>query len=137
MTLNQKTAYVIETGESPFAVTIDVSGHTIQGDEPAATGGKNLGPSPYDLLLAALGECTTMTVRWYAQSKNWPLEKVEVRLTHHKEERTTDVFTKEIILHGQQLSEEQRIRLIEIASKCPIQKTLESTPYIITFAEKQ
>jgi putative redox protein len=76
------TAHIVETGDSVFAVSIDVSGHQLIGDEPADQGGANLGPAPYDLLLAALGECTAMTVRWYARQQNWPLERVEVTLTH-------------------------------------------------------
>lgn len=77
-------ATVAETGESLYAVNINVSGHTLKGDEPVASGGGNLGPAPYDLLLAALGECMAMTVRWYAKQQNWPLEKVEVNLTYQK-----------------------------------------------------
>lgn len=124
-------AHVKETGESAFAVDIDVSGHHFKGDEPVEDGGGNLGPSPYDTLLAALGECTAMTVRWYARQQQWPLDKVEVRLTHHKEGRQ-DVFVKSIMLHGNQLTEEQRAKLIEIAAKCPVQRTLEGTPSILT-----
>ena len=87
------TAKVTETGESAYAVDIEVSGYRLKGDEPVLSGGGGLGPSPYDTLLAALGECTAMTVRWYAKQQNWPLEKVSVVLTHHKEGRT-DIFTK-------------------------------------------
>ena len=130
-------AHVAETGESAFAVTISVSGHVLKGDETEGAGGKNLGPAPYDLLLAALGECTAMTVRWVARQKNWPLEKVEVALTHRKEKREgqkfpVDVFTKKITLHAPELSEEQRARLIDAAAKCPVQRTLEGTPEIRT-----
>ncbi len=128
-------AYVAETGESVFAVDIEVSGHHIKGDEPIESGGKNLGLAPYDTLLAALGECTVMTVRWYARQQKWPLDKVEVKLTHHKENKQ-DIFTKEITLHGSTLSEEQRKKLIEIAAKCPVQRTLEDTPTISTLAAK-
>ncbi len=130
-------AHVIETGESAYAVDIDVSGHPIKGDEPLDAGGGNLGPAPYDTLLAALGECTAMTVRWYALRQNWPLDKVEVKLTHHKEvsagsKNKIDHFTKEIILHGSALTDEQRAKLIEVAAKCPVQRTLEGTPIIET-----
>lgn len=130
-------AHIKETGQSAFAVTIDVSGHTLTGDEPGAEGGKNLGPAPYDLLLAALGECTSMTIRWYAKQKNWPLDKVEVALTHQKQKIDgqpfkVDVFTKTITLHGPQLDATQRTKLFEIADKCPVQRTLESTPQIRT-----
>lgn len=124
-------AHVSETGESAFAVDIEVSGHHIKGDEPMDNGGKNLGPSPYDVLLSALGECTAMTVRWYALQQKWPLDKVEVQLTHHKEGRQ-DVFTKAVTVYGTQLTNEQRARLVEIAAKCPVQRTLEGTPIIKT-----
>ena len=66
----QLSATVTETGESLYAKNINVSGHALKGDEPAASGGGNLGPAPYDMLLAALGECTAMTVRWYAKQQN-------------------------------------------------------------------
>jgi putative redox protein len=124
-------AHIEETGQSTFAVLINVSGHKFVGDEPEDAGGHNLGPAPYDTLLAALGECTAMTVRWYAQRQKWPLEKVEVNLTHHKDNKQ-DVFSKKIILHGDQLSDDQRKTLIEIAAKCPVQRTLEGTPIIKT-----
>jgi len=127
-------AHVIENGESAYAVDIDVSGHRIKGDEPVEAGGADLGPAPYDTLLAALGECTAMTVRWYARQKGLPLEKVEVKLSHRKGEGKKDFFTKEIILHGNSLTEEQRRKLIEIAAKCPVQRTLESGSVIETHA---
>lgn len=126
-----RTAHVIENGESAFCVDITVSGFPIKGDEPVDAGGLNLGPSPYDTLLAALGECTCMTVRWFARQQNWPLDKVEVHMTHHKEGRT-DNFTKAITLHGNALTAEQRDKLVEIAAKCPVQRTLEGTPVIET-----
>lgn len=122
---------VAETGESAFAVDIEVSGHHIKGDEPVGAGGGNLGPAPFDLLLAALGECTAMTVRWFAKRENWPLDKVEVRLTHHKENRI-DTYTKQIILHGDQLTPEQRSKLVDAAAKCPVHRSLEATPVITT-----
>jgi putative redox protein len=133
--MNEKiiSAHVIETGESAFAVNIAVSGHKIKGDEPVDAGGGDLGPSPYDVLTAALGECTAMTVRWYARQHQWPLDKVEVNLTHHKE-GVQDFFSKEVILHGADLTSEQHARLIAIAGKCPVHKTLEGTPIIETRA---
>jgi len=125
------SAHVIETGESAYAASISVSGHTIIGDEPVAFGGGNLGPAPYDLLLAALGECTAMTVRWYAIQQKWPLTKVEVKLTHQKINKV-DTFEKEIIIHGDALSDEQRRKLVDVAAKCPVQRTLESDVVIKT-----
>ncbi len=130
-------AHVVETGESAFAVNIDVSGHRLVGDEPLTKGGGDLGPAPYDLLLAALGECTAMTVRWYARQQIWPLERVEVSLTHAKvgvEGRSakTDHFVKTIRVFGNGLTQEQRDKLIAVAARCPVQRTLEGTPVITT-----
>jgi len=130
-------AYVTENGQSPYGVTLQVSGHTLQGDEPVSFGGGNTGPAPYDLLLAALGECTAITIRWYAKQHDWPLEKVEVRLTHHKETiegqaGKKDVFEKQITLYGDALTDDQRKKLHDVAAKCPIQRTLEATPVIRT-----
>lgn len=127
------SAHVVETGENTYAVDINVSGHTIKGDEPIDAGGGNLGPAPFDLLTAALGECTAMTVRWYAKQHEWPLDKVEVKLTHHKD-GTQDIFKKQVILHGADLTEEQRARLIAIAAKCPVHKTITTSPIIETSA---
>ena len=130
-TKSTTTAHITETGDSDFAVTISVSGHTLKGDEPEYAGGKNLGPAPYDYLTAALGECTAMTVRWYALQQKWPLEKVEVTLSHRKEGRQ-DIFEKTITITGAVLTDDQRAKLIEVAAKCPVQRTLEGTPSIIT-----
>lgn len=124
-------ATVAETGESLYAVNIIVSGHMLKGDEPVASGGGNLGPAPYDMLLAALGECTAMTVRWYAKQQNWPLEKVEVNLTYQKIDKV-DVFEKEVIVHGDALTPDQRKKLVDVAAKCPVQRTLESDVVIRT-----
>lgn len=130
-------AHVTETGESAFAVRIEVSGHVLTGDEPVDVGGADLGPAPYDLLLAALGECTAMTVRLYARQKGWPLDHVSVSLTHRKggvagQPVWTDNFTKTVHLHGDALSDEQRARLIEVAGKCPVHRTLENAAVIAT-----
>lgn len=124
-------AHIVETGKSAFSVAIDVSGFALTGDEPVDAGGGNLGPAPYDLLLAALGECTAMTVRWYARKQGWPLDKVEVSLTHHKDNKT-DVFSKKITITGDSLTADQRAKLIEVAAKCPVQRTLEGTPLVRT-----
>jgi putative redox protein len=125
------SASVTETGESLYAVNINVSGHTLKGDEPLASGGGNLGPAPYDMLLAALGECTAMTVRWYAKQQNWPLEKVEINLTYQKIDKV-NVFEKEVIVHGDALTPDQRKKLVDVAAKCPVQRTLESDVVIRT-----
>ena len=103
-------------------------------DEPAAYGGGNEGPSPYDYLLAALGACTGMTLQVYARSKGWPLEQVVVRLFHQKvhaddcsdcpeKNRQIDSIVREVELSGE-LDESQQQRLLEIAERCPVHRTL-------------
>jgi uncharacterized OsmC-like protein/pimeloyl-ACP methyl ester carboxylesterase len=127
---------VSETGEGTFPQRIRVGRHEFRADEPVSYGGTDSGPSPYDLLTAALGACTSMTLRLYAQRKGWPLEHVSVRLRHHKvhaqdcadcETKTgkVDVIDRELFVQGP-LDEEQRARLIEIADRCPVGRTLES-----------
>lgn len=129
--------HISETGESPFAVRIESGQHRIIGDEPASTGGNDLGLAPYQLLAAALGECTAMTVRWYARNHDWPVEHVAVDVTHQKtsvEGRPgkTDVFHKIVRLRGDALSDDQKARLIDVAAKCPVQRTLEASAVIST-----
>lgn len=131
------SAYVSETGASGFAVRIVTGRHSLTGDEPVAMGGADLGPNPYQLLASALGECTAMTVRWVARQKNWPLEKVSVMVTHRKgvaEGRTgkTDLFDKAVTLEGPLLTQEQRTSLLDAATKCPVQRTLEGQVTITT-----
>ncbi len=142
MTEETRSAHVEENGDSAYAVTIQVSGHELYGDEPVSSGGGNTGPAPYDMLLAALGECTALTVRWYAKQQNWPLEKVEVNLTHHQNIvqgglGKTDFFEKRVTLHGASLSDDQRKKLYDVAAKCPVQRTLEGAPIIKTQGDTQ
>ena len=113
--------------------------HFLRADEPLNYGGKDLGPSPYDLLLMSLGACTSMTLRMYANLKKLPLEDVSVRLIHervHAEDcvdckSKVERITRRISLHGE-LTGEQRGKLLEIADKCPVHRTLESDPQIVT-----
>ncbi|NYF30611.1 OsmC family protein [Sphingopyxis sp. JAI108] len=128
---------VSETGQSPFAVRIEMGAQEILGDEPAAAGGGGLGPNPFDLLVAALAECTAMTVRWYARRHDLPLEHVEVVVDHTRRlvagaAEPVDVFDKVVFLRGPALDEEQRARLIDAAAHCPIQRLLEGSPLINT-----
>src|SRR5262249_38007703 len=127
---------IVESGPLKFAQKITAGPHLIAADEPTEFGGNDSGPNPYELLLAALGACTSMTVRMYADRKQWPLEKVHVSLSHARihAEDCADCETKvgmvdridaEISFTGN-LSAEQRSKLLEIANKCPVHRTLVS-----------
>ncbi|HEU5103569.1 MAG TPA: OsmC family protein [Roseiflexaceae bacterium] len=116
---------------------IDAGAHTFYADEPADVGGDDAGPDPYELLLGALGACTSMTLQMYARRKGWPLEDVEVRLRHQRDytrdcedcdtqPTQIDRIERRITLKGQ-LDEAQRTRLLEIAEKCPVHRTLTGT----------
>lgn len=133
---------VTETGDGPFAQRITAGRHVLAADEPPSIGGKDSGPTPYDLLLAGLGACTAMTVRMYAGRKKWPLERVSVELSHEKihaqdcadcetQEGRIDRIERRIAFAGA-LDAEQRQRLLEIADKCPVHRTLESEVKVVT-----
>lgn len=132
----------VRTPSEGFYTDMFVNGHNLPADEPIAYGGTNRGPTPYDYLQAALGACTTMTIQMYARRKNWPLRDAVVRLRHEKIhardcndcEHTAnkiDHFVRELELTGE-LTPEQRQKLLEIADKCPVHKTLESKARIET-----
>ena len=115
---------VVHGSAKGFAQEITVGGHRLLADETIALGGTDTGPGPYDLLSAALGTCTSMTVSLYARRKQWPLEAVTVKVRYSKNEGK-DRFDRDIELHGP-VNEEQRARLLEIANKCPVHRTLTS-----------
>jgi uncharacterized OsmC-like protein/alpha/beta superfamily hydrolase len=138
---------VTETGNGKFQQRISYGGvHEGLADEPESYGGGNTGPAPYDLLLAGLGACTTMTVRMYAERKNLPLDRVSVTLRHGKihakdcetcetAEGRVDRIERRIRLDGD-LTDDQRSKLMEIADKCPVHRTLHSEVLIETALEK-
>jgi putative redox protein len=133
MSEHETVVTVRETGKGTFTQEVKAGAHTITTDEPKDVGGLDEGPAPYDLLLMSLGSCTSMTVRMYANQKKWPLERISVKLTHHKETGADnvkrDIITRDITLEGP-LDEAQRARLLDIANKCPIHRTLENKPTI-------
>lgn len=130
-----RIAHIAETGDTRFSISIDVSGFALEGDEPLDMGGGNKAPSPYDYLLAALGSCTVMTMRWYAHQKNWPLDRAEATISHEKR-NGQDVFIKKLRVYGDTLTSEQHTKLLEVAAKCPVQKTLTSDIIVETYWEE-
>ena len=134
---NTKPADVVVSGNASGFLQEVVSGaHHLQADEPVSAGGSDVAPGPYDYLLIALGVCTSMTVGLYARRKQWPLENITVSLRHSRihakdceecetKEGMLDRIETEIELTGS-LSSEQRAKLMEIAAKCPVHRTLKS-----------
>jgi putative redox protein len=127
---------VVRGSATGFAQTVSVGNHRLAVDEPLDVGGTDTGPGPYELLLAALGSCTSMTVALYARRKEWPLEAVTVRLRHSRiyakdcedcesETGMLDEIERQIEFLGP-LDEPQRSKLREIADKCPVHRTLTS-----------
>jgi putative redox protein len=123
---------VRETGGGKFQLEIHAGGVSFLADEPASAGGLGSGPTPYDLLGSALGACTAMTLRLYADKKGWPLKSVKVRVVHRRGGlEAKDRFAREIVLEGD-LAPEQRSRLIEIANRCPVHQTLDRGSDVVT-----
>jgi putative redox protein len=139
------TVVVAATGTGPFEQALLDGRHSLLADEPVSAGGGDSGPGPYELLLMALGSCTSMTVHLYAARKKWPLEQVVVRLKHAKvhaedcvdcEKPTAkiDRIDKSLEFLGP-LDDAQRSRLAEIADQCPVHRTLTSKIDIRTVLE--
>ncbi|MCP3143915.1 alpha/beta fold hydrolase [Pyxidicoccus xibeiensis] len=136
---------VHEAGEGRFAQDIRVGTHRLRSDEPLRVGGDDTGPTPYGLLLAALGACTAMTLRMYAAQKGWPLEHVHVQLSHDKvhakdcaecetKEGRVDQLKRSVKVSGP-LTQEQRAKLLVMADRCPVHRTLESEVDVRTVLE--
>lgn len=130
------TVVVTDAGAGRYAQRITAGKHVLLADEPLANGGDDAGPNPYDLLLSALGTCTAMTLRMYAERKQIPLTRTTVRLRHDRihaqdcadcetEKGMISEITREIHLEGD-LTDEQRQQLMVIADRCPVHRTLTS-----------
>ena len=127
---------IVRGTAADFSQKIEIGSHHLTADEPVSFGGSDTGSSPYDLILAALGACTSMTIGLYARKRKWPLENITVSLRHSKihaadceecetKEGRIDRIELDIYLDGA-LTDEQRAKLMEIAEKCPVHQTLTS-----------
>jgi putative redox protein len=136
---------VVQTGNGKFGTEVHTVSHRFVADEPTSYGGDDTGPTPYDLLNAALGTCTAMTMKMYADRKEWPFEGTRIHVTHERDhshdcEEALDkkvqlqALNRRIEILGDGLDEDQRAKLIEIADKCPVHRTLEGHLHIHTEA---
>lgn len=140
---------LVEEWQSPYTNRVAARSHSLLADEPTRVGGQDAGPNPYEYLLAALGACTSMTLRMYAQRKQWPVDKISVELRHERvhakdcedcDNTASKIDRFECVLEivGESLTDEQRQRLLEIASRCPVHRTLKNDKEIVsTLAPKQ
>ena len=139
---NDSNQVVAELGDDRFTTSISVGDHRFLADEPKSVGGMNLGPTPYDLVASGLAACTAMTLKMYANRKKWVIEDIRVHVNHEKKyaldcdscdspSSKIDHFDREILIVGV-LDVKQRARLLEIADKCPVHKTLEASSKVIT-----
>ena len=136
MSVQITTVSVEERGDGKFVQSMTSGDHQLLADEPENVGGNNLGPGPYEFVLMGLGACTSMTIRMYADRKEIPLDRVHVKLSHKKvhaedcadcesKDGKIDEIVREVTLDGD-LTEEQRERLLDIANRCPVHRTLTS-----------
>jgi uncharacterized OsmC-like protein len=136
------TTVSVESAPPDFLENIQIGRHRLQADEPVSAGGADAAPTPYELLLAALGSCKVITLRMYAKRRNWPLEAVHIELSHAREHaedcancvgeaRLIDRIRVEIRLVGA-LTDEQRQAMLAVAEKCPVQRSLSSAVQVTT-----
>ncbi len=145
-TSTQRVAEVCETGRGPYQNMITLGEHHLLAGEPKDVGGDDSGPTPMELAAAALGACTTITLRMYAVRKSWPLERISATVSYKRGPREecsdtgndadhrpgmVDIFTRTITLEGP-LNAEQRTRLMQISEKCPVHKALAGNACIRT-----
>lgn len=123
-------AVSVKWAKGKLAQDVEVAGHRVRADEEVEKGGEDTGPAPHELLLAALGACTAITLKIYAQRKGWPLQDAHVALTGANQAGVF-VINRDVRLDGE-LDAEQRQRLMEIADKCPVHKTLMGEISILT-----
>lgn len=140
--LKSSQEVAVRLGNEGFTTEVMVGRHHLTADEPESVGGNDYGPSPYELVSAGLGACTVMTLQMYARRKKWPLKEVEVHLDHSKDYASDmatadkkrakiDRFDRTIVLTGD-LTDEQQARLLEIADRCPVHRTLHETVAVRT-----
>lgn len=121
----------VEEKIAPYTQQVTTYNHRWLADEPESLGGADEGPAPMEMVLAGLGACTSMTLRMYAKRKEWSLEKVTVDLKHNKGKGSDESIERHIKLEGD-LTTEQRERLLEIANKCPVHRTISNNELSIT-----
>ena len=137
---NQQVA--VQIGRDKYTTDVVAGKHSFKADEPTSVGGQNFGPSPYDLLLASVGTCTAMTLRMYADRKKWDVNEITVHLNHSKDHvkdcedcssatSKIDVIERIIQIDGN-IDDAQRQRMLEIADKCPVHKTLHNDVHVST-----
>ena len=140
--LRSESDVLVRLGNEGFTSEVMVRHHSLTADEPASIGGNDFGPTPYELLSASLGACTAMTLQMYARRKKWDLQEVRVHLNHRKDyandmaeveqaSSKIDHFDRIIELDGE-LDDTQRAKLLEIADKCPVHRTLHNDVVIST-----
>ena len=125
-------AHAVLESASGYAQQIRVGHHQLTADEPKSSGGTDTGPSPYNLVLSGLGACTAITLRMYAERKSWDLGTISVELRLFKDETGADRIERTLKFGSTALSDEQRARLLEIAEKTPVTRTIRAGAPIAT-----